>query len=186
MLQQKTYQYQDVVNPPASPSRASTVQYTYQFAGWDKKVVACTEDAVYRATYQATARTYTVTFQNWDGTVLQKESYTYGQEVIPPQNPTRPMTSNYAYQFIGWDKPVVPCGGSATYVANYERISVEMDFDLTDGVTNTDVIYLLWHTMFPESYPVNQNVDFNRDGEVNNQDVIHLLWHTMFPESYPI
>ncbi len=186
VLQQKTYQYQGVVNPPASPNRGATAQYTYQFAGWDKKVVACTEDTVYRATYRETARTYTVTFQNWDGAVLQKESYTYGQEVIPPQDPTRPMSSKYTYEFIGWDKPVVPCAGNAIYVAKYEQIAVEMDFDLSDGVTNTDVIYLLWHTLFPGSYPVNENVDFNKDGAVNNEDVIYLLWHTMFPESYPI
>ena len=53
-------------------------------------------------------------------------------------------------------------------------------------VTNEDVIYLLWHTLFPESYPINTSGDFTDDNLITNEDVIYLLWHTLFPESYPI
>ena len=60
------------------------------------------------------------------------------------------------------------------------------DFTGDDAVNNEDVIYLLWHTMFPESYPVEAPADFTEDGKVNSEDVIYLLWHTMFPESYPL
>ena len=137
-------------------------------------------------TVNVVQRTYTVTFQDWDGTVLQSGDYTYGQAVIPPQAPTRPATSSYTYEFIGWDKEVVACIDHAVYVAQYAETAVQLEFDLTDGVTSTDVIYLLWHTMFPGSYPIDENVDFTQDGQINNEDVIYLLWHTMFPENYPI
>ena len=60
------------------------------------------------------------------------------------------------------------------------------DFTGDDKVNNEDVIYLLWHTMFPESYPIETSADFTEDGKVNSEDVIYLLWHTMFPESYPL
>ena len=60
------------------------------------------------------------------------------------------------------------------------------DFTKDYAVTNEDVIYLLWHTLFPEDYLVESNADFTNDGVVTNEDVIRLLWHTLFPEDYPL
>ena len=64
----------------------------------------------------------------------------------------------------------------------------EVAGDITgDGeVNNDDVLYLMWHNMFPEQYPIKRNADFTGDGEVNNNDVLRLMWHNMFPEQYPI
>ena len=60
--------------------------------------------------------------------------------------------------------------------------------DLNDdgNVSNLDVEYLLWYTLFPEDFSLNQNADFDGDGTVNNLDVEYLLWHTLFPEDYPL
>ena len=60
------------------------------------------------------------------------------------------------------------------------------DFTGDGFVTNDDVIHLLWHTLFPETYPIAGKADFTGDGEITNEDVIHLLWHTLFPEDYPL
>ena len=60
------------------------------------------------------------------------------------------------------------------------------DFTGDDIVTNEDVSYLLWHTLFPENYPIDNEADFTGDGKVTNEDVSYLLWHTLFPESYPL
>jgi hypothetical protein len=41
---------------------------------------------------------YTVTFQDWDGTILKTEQVEQGQSATAPTNPTRE-----GYTFIGWD-----------------------------------------------------------------------------------
>ena len=64
--------------------------------------------------------------------------------------------------------------------------AVEGDLDGNRLVDNKDVEYLLWHTLFPEDYPVYVDADFNVDDVLNNQDVEYLLWHTLFPEDYPL
>jgi hypothetical protein len=60
--------------------------------------------------------------------------------------------------------------------------------DLTgDGfVDNQDVEYLLWYTLFPEEYSINQRADFNHDNSIDNLDVECLLWFTLFPEEFPL
>lgn len=56
-----------------------------------------------------------------------------------------------------------------------------------DGsIDEADAVYLLWHTMFPELYPVEGDADFNGDQAVTAADAVHLLWHTLFPEQYPL
>ncbi|MBE6981446.1 MAG: hypothetical protein E7437_03885 [Ruminococcaceae bacterium] len=54
------------------------------------------------------------------------------------------------------------------------------------SVNNKDVEYLLWYTLFPNSYPLQNNGDLDSNGVVNNKDVEYLLWHTLFPGSYPL
>ena len=55
-----------------------------------------------------------------------------------------------------------------------------------DYVDSNDAIHLLYHTLIPERYEVNQNCDFNNDGFVDSNDAIYLLYHTLIPERYPL
>ena len=66
----------------------------------------------------------------------------------------------------------------------FEELSGDINGD--GNVDNQDVEYLLWHTLFPEDYPLSVSADYNGDDMVNNQDVEYLLWHTLFPEDYPL
>ena len=83
--------------------------------------------------------------------------------------------------------PVLPhtfVDGTCTVCGAPER--VPGDFTSDDLVTNEDVSYLLWHTLFPADYPLNNEADFTGDGAVTNEDVSYLLWHTLFPADYPL
>lgn len=56
-----------------------------------------------------------------------------------------------------------------------------------DGyVTDADAVHLLYYTIFPEDYPINQPADFNGDGYVTDADAVYLLYYTIFPEDYPL
>ena len=89
----------------------------------------------------------------------------------------------YYYPDSSWTEAVMQdYGGTITW----ESLSVQGDFDSDNQVTDADVIYLLWYTVFPEDYPLVGDADFDGDGEVTDADVIYLLWHTVFPEDYPL
>ena len=60
------------------------------------------------------------------------------------------------------------------------------DLDLNGTVNNKDVELLLWHTLFPEDYPLSTSGEMDGVPGINNRDVEYLLWHTLFPEDYPI
>ena len=113
----------------ATPARASTAQYSYSFAGWSRSMNATTAEAdaknnvvadrnIYAA-YTATVRTYTVTWKNSDGTVLETDNNVpYGTTPTyngsTPQNPT---SGGGAFQ--GWTPAISSVTGNVTYTASY-------------------------------------------------------------------
>lgn len=52
--------------------------------------------------------------------------------------------------------------------------------------TEDDAIYLLRHVLFPELYPIEEDMDFTHDGNVTEDDAVYLLRHVLFPELYPL
>lgn len=60
------------------------------------------------------------------------------------------------------------------------------DIDCNGIVDNRDVEYLLWHTLFPDDFPLRTDGDLDGISGVDNRDVEYLLWHTLFPDDYPI
>lgn len=64
--------------------------------------------------------------------------------------------------------------------------AVPGDMNSDSQVNNEDVVALLWHTLFPEEYPLSVSGDLNKDSVADNNDVTLLLWHTLFPEENPL
>ena len=79
--------------------KPSTAAYTYTFDHWNPAIVAATADAAYDAIYTQNARTYTVTFQNWDHSFLEAQQVPYGTAATAPSAP-----SKEGYTFVGWDR----------------------------------------------------------------------------------
>lgn len=60
------------------------------------------------------------------------------------------------------------------------------DINCDYATDNSDVLTLLWHTLFEEDNPIKVSGDLNGDKYVDNKDVLLLLWHTLFPDEYPL
>lgn len=125
-----------------------------------------------------------VTFLDHDGRVISTSEYDYGEKLDIPKAPVRKTEGVGAYAFRGWSGLTSEkCVGSANHTAVYELIG---DVDGDEKVNDTDVTYLLWHSLFPEKYPVEGYLDIDGNKAFNDSDVIYLLWHTLFPDKYPL
>ena len=104
-----------------TPTKASTAQYSYTFSGWSPTVAAISGDTTYTAQFSSTVRTYTVTWKNHDGTVLETDNNVpYG--TTPTYNsgtPTKSSTAQYSYTFSGWSPTVAAISGATTYTAQF-------------------------------------------------------------------
>ena len=77
---------------------------------------------------------------------------------------------------------------SADWESDIDKEGAQIIGDLDENgvVDNRDVEYLLWHTLFPEDYPLSTSGEMDGIPGIDNRDVEYLLWHTLFPEDYPI
>lgn len=70
---------------------------------------------------------------------------------------------------------------------NINVVSIKKgDVNGDDEVNSDDAIYLLYYTLLPDLYPINQNADFDGNGDVNSDDAIYLLYYTLLPDIYPL
>ncbi|MCQ2959122.1 MAG: leucine-rich repeat protein [Bacteroidales bacterium] len=117
LLSSDDYEY-GVMPIVSIPTKPSTEQYSYTFAGWNNTVVAVTCDVVYQATYSKTVNSYVVTFVDDDNTKLKVQSYEYGK--LPNcTSPTKASTNQYTYTFSGWNPEIEEVASAATYMATY-------------------------------------------------------------------
>ncbi len=111
-----------------TPTKKPTVQYTYTFAGWDKKLGTVTDDITYTATYEATVNKYKITFKNEDGSMLQISEVEYGKlPVYEKDTPTKAATVQETFTFAGWDKEISKVTGEAVYTATYTSKPITKD-----------------------------------------------------------
>ena len=112
-----------------TPTKDKTQEYTYSFIGWDRTIEKATKDITYTAVYSQTKNKYTITFVNYDNSILSISLVDYGIMPNIPSNPTKESDNVYFYTFTGWDKEVSEVVEDTVYKACYE--STYKDFNIT-------------------------------------------------------
>ena len=115
---------------PADPVREG-----YTFTGWDKDFTNVTANLTVTAQYtedEKPAVTYTVTFQDYDGTVLKEETVTEGGSASAPEAPERE-----GYTFVGWSGSCSNVTGDLVLIAQYEENAHVHTPEVIPGVAAT-------------------------------------------------
>lgn len=94
---------------------------------------------------QTQAKTYTVTWLNWDGTTLHTVTgVVHGTTPIYPgdANPTRPAVAGITYAFVGWEPSIGPVTGDITYKATYAEVrdNYTVTWKVDDEVFKTETV----------------------------------------------
>ena len=103
-----------------TPTKPSTAQYTYTFSGWSPVPGPITQATNFVPQFTETLNEYTVTWRNYDNTVLETDTVGYGlMPTYDGATPTKPSTPDYVYTFSGWDPEVQIVRGNQTYTAQF-------------------------------------------------------------------
>ncbi len=94
------------------------------FTGWDKDFDVITADLDVYAQYAV--NTYTVTFLDWDDTVLKTEQVEHGNDATAPVDPIREN-----YTFNGWD-------------ADFHEVKSDMTINATYAINTYTVTFVDW------------------------------------------
>ena len=167
VLKTQEVQYGGDAEAPADPTRVG-----YTFTGWDKAFTNITADLVVTAQYEI--NTYTVTFKDWDGTVLKTQEVQHGGDAEAPADPTR-----VGYTFTGWDEAFTNIMADLVVTAQYEMLG---DVDGDGNVSMADALTILRMAM--DILPVeNQQIaDVDGDGFITSMDALLALRFAMHIE----
>lgn len=91
----------------------------WRFAGWTPNPATVTEDVTYRATY---TQKFIITWKDDDGSVLRYDYHDAGETPDYGEDPTKPATAQYSYDFTGWTPAVTDVTGDAVYTATYSVV----------------------------------------------------------------
>jgi uncharacterized repeat protein (TIGR02543 family) len=113
-----------------TPTKESTVQYTYTFSNWTPNIKTANGNQDYTAEYSSTVNEYQVVFKDWDGSELKSETVKYGEDATAPAEPIRA-----GYNFASWNISFDNVKGNLEVIATYTIIKYTVSFD-TDGGTS--------------------------------------------------
>ena len=161
VLKTQQVEHGKAATAPANPTRTG-----YTFTGWDKAFTNVTADLVVTAQYSA--NTYTVTFKDWNGTVLKTQQVQYGGAATAPANPTRT-----GYTFTGWDKAFTNVTANLVVTAQYvqnEPVSTPVPSDAPQIVVGSKT------TMAGNTVTVDVSLK-------NNPGIISMMLHLSYDDA---
>ena len=103
----------------ATPTKTGNAQYKYTFNGsWSPDIGKVTGNATYTAQFDRELNTYTITWKQDDGSVIDTTTVAYG--TVPTHaNPAKAADAGYSYTFDSWTPELTAVTGDATYTAAY-------------------------------------------------------------------
>ena len=114
------------------------------------------------------ANTYTVTFKDWNGTVLKTQQVEHGKAATAPANPTRT-----GYTFTGWDKAFTNVTANLVVTAQYvqnEPVSTPVPSDAPQIVVGSKT------TMAGNTVTVDVSLK-------NNPGIISMMLHLSYDDA---
>ena len=129
--------------PATNPTKPADETYTYEFNGWigDYSYVTAPVDIL--PDFTGTKIDYTVDFVDYDNSLIERQTYNYGDTITAPADPTREADETYTYEFAGWSPAVETCTGNQTFTATYTPTYIEypINFEDYDGTPIETVNY---------------------------------------------
>lgn len=112
-----------------TPTKDSTVQYSYEFSGWMPTLAPVTQNITYYAQFSENIVYYNVTFYDLDRvTVLKSEKVIYGASANPPTN----IPEKIDFIFVGWDADYSNVTNDLAIYPIYSEVC-EVKFYMPDG-----------------------------------------------------
>ena len=109
-----------------TPERKEDERYRYVFRTWSPSVSEAKKDTNYFAMFTEIDKyaKYTVTWKNWDGSILETDK-DVAEGSMPEYNgntPKRPDDSQYTYVFKRWNPSLKKVTGNAIYTAEFTSV----------------------------------------------------------------
>lgn len=139
ILETKSYQHGSFVTyGGVEPTLSATAKYTYTFKGWDVEPTNAIEDFNYHALYDSTIRSYKISFNNYDGELIENATFEYGKTPNCSKAPTREATAEWKFTHKGWKPALDYVTEEATYTAIYDSTKVEYKVTFMNGTEIID------------------------------------------------
>lgn len=136
-----------------TPTKDSTPEYDYVFAGWQGNTQNITSDTQLAAQFTPVRRQYTVTFKYGDNQVLSQKVY-YGEAAKAPNasEVKKSPTAQYDYVFTGWDNVFDKVTDNITVNALYSQTLrvYRVDFYMDDTLLKSESVVYGYSATAPE------------------------------------
>jgi len=140
-----------------TPEKTTDAEYSYAFAGWNPEIAAVTKNVIYTAQFTSRLKTYTITWQNYDGMELEKdENVPYGS--MPSYDgsiPEKTADEQYSYAFTDWNPEITAVTGDVTYTAQFK--------------STTQVYTIIWANYNGKHLEVDENVLYGVAADYNGK-----------------
>ncbi len=175
IIEQQRIPYGESVVCQTIPTMPSTQKYDYVFMGFQHSLHNIIEDIDIYAVYQANIRSYQVTYQNADGTILTVQSVLYGQLPTPPADPTLDPDVAYTYRFKGWDQENQVIVEDTIITAVYSKIdnSYFLSFETNCDIELRDRMYYHYETIDSALLPIPTREGYIFMGWYQDEALVH-------------